>query len=169
MVQLEIIPVFLPRRVYSYFKNRAGRVAVVAGSVGMAGAAQMCAEVALADGAGLVVLYCLPPVYPLLAARVAPEIMVRPVASYADIHEPHAQALVIGPGLGEIQPVAAESLRRLAEEFDGTVVLDANGLNTAAAYGWKLQKNWVLHSCACFPCHCAATRSARVNWFSALG
>ncbi len=134
----------LPRRAYSCFKNRAGRVAVVAGSVGMAGAAQMCAEAALAAGAGLVVLYCLPPVYPVLAARVAPEIMVRPVGSYADIHEPHAQALVIGPGLGGIQPVAAESLRRLAEEFDGTVVLDADGLNTAAAYGWKPQENWVL-------------------------
>ncbi len=134
----------LPRRAYSCFKNRAGRVAIVAGSVGMAGAAQMCAEAALAAGAGLVVLYCLPPVYPILATRVAPEIMVRPVGSYADIHEPHAQALVIGPGMGEVQPVAAESLRRLATEFEGTVVLDADGLNTAAAWGWQPQPHWVL-------------------------
>lgn len=139
----ELLPL-LPRRAYSCFKNRAGRVAIVAGSVGLAGAAQMCAEAALAAGAGLVVLYCLPPVYPVLAARVAPEIMVRPVGSYADIHEPGAQALVIGPGLGEIQPVAAESLRRLAMEFAGTVVLDADGLNTAAANGWKPLQNWVL-------------------------
>ena len=134
----------LPRRAYSCFKNRAGRVAVVAGAVGMAGAAQMCAEAALAAGAGLVVLYCLPPVYPVLAARVAPEIMVRPVGSFADIHEPDAQSLVIGPGLGEVQPVAAESLRTLAENFAGTVVLDADGLNTAAAYGWVPQAGWVL-------------------------
>ncbi len=139
----ELAP-FLPRRAYSCFKNRAGRVAIVAGSVGMAGAAQMCAEAALAAGAGLVVLYCMPPVYPILAARVAPEIMVRPVGSYADIHEPDAQALVIGPGLGEIQPVAAENLRRLATEFAGPVVLDADGLNTAAANQWKPQPNWVL-------------------------
>lgn len=134
----------LPRRAYSCFKNRAGRVAIVAGSVGMAGAAQMCAEAAVAAGAGLVVLYCLPPVYPVLAARVAAEVMVRPVGSYADIHEPGAQALVIGPGLGEVQPVAAESLRHLAEEFPGTVVLDADALNTAAACGWTPQPNWVL-------------------------
>lgn len=134
----------VPRRAYSCFKNRAGRVAIVAGSVGMAGAAQMCAEAALAAGAGLVVLYCLPPVFPVLAARVAPEIMVRPVGSYADIHEDGAQALVIGPGLGEIQPVAAEALRRLASGFAGTVVLDADGLNTAAVCGWKPQPNWVL-------------------------
>ena len=139
----ELTPL-LPRRAYSCFKNRAGRVAIVAGSVGMAGAAQMCAEAALAAGVGLVVLYCLPPVYPILAARVAPEIMVRPVGSYADIHEPDARALVIGPGLGEVQPVAAESLRRLACEFVGTVVLDADGLNTAAACGWQPQPHWVL-------------------------
>ena len=134
----------LPRRAYSCFKNRAGRVAIVAGSVGMVGAAQMCAEAALAAGAGLVVLYCLPPVYPVLAARVAPEIMVRPVGSYADIHEPDAQALVIGPGLGEVQPVAAESLRCLAAGFHGPVVLDADGLNTAAANGWQPQPGWIL-------------------------
>ena len=139
----ELAPL-LPRREYSCFKNRAGRVAIVAGSVGMAGAAQMCAEAALAAGTGLVVLYCLPPVYPTLAARVAPEVMVRPVGSYADIHEPAAQALVIGPGLGEVQPVAAESLRHLAMEFGGTVVLDADALNTAAAYGWQPQPNWIL-------------------------
>lgn len=134
----------LPRRAYSCFKNRAGRVAIVAGSVGMAGAAQMCAEAAVAAGAGLVVLYCLPPVYPVLAARVAPEVMVRPVGSYADICEPDAAALVIGPGLGEVQPVAAESLRRLASDFAGTVVLDADGLNTAAACGWQPQPHWIL-------------------------
>ena len=139
----ELTPL-LPRRAYSCFKNRAGRVAIVAGSVGMAGAAQMCAEAAVAAGAGLVVLYCLPPVYPVLAARVAPEVMVRPVGSYADICEPDARALVIGPGLGEVQPVAAESLRRLATEFAGPVVLDADGLNTAAACGWQPQPDWIL-------------------------
>ena len=136
--------ILVPGRAYSCFKNRAGRVAIVAGSVGMTGAAQMCAEAALAAGAGLVVLYCLPAVYPILAGRVAPEVMVRPVGSYADIHEPEAQALVIGPGMGEVQPVAAEALRRLASEFAGTVVLDADGLNTAAACNWEPQSHWVL-------------------------
>lgn len=140
----ELAPMRLPRRAYSCYKNRAGRVAIIAGSVGMAGAAQMCAEAALAAGAGLVVLYCLPPVYPVLAMRVAPEIMVRPVGSYADIHEADAQALVIGPGLGEVQPVAAETLRRLATDFAGPVVLDADGLNTAAANGWPIQSHWIL-------------------------
>lgn len=136
--------VHLPRRAYSCFKNRAGRVAVVAGSVGMLGAAQLCAEAALRAGAGLVVLYCHTDIYPLLAVRTAPEIMVRPVASYADIDEPQAQALIIGPGLGCPNAAEAEALHRLAHSFAGTVVLDADGLNLAAAQGWAFSSNMIL-------------------------
>ncbi len=137
---------WLPRRPYSCFKNRAGRVAIVAGSVGMLGAAQMAAEAALAAGAGLVVLYCKPEIYPLLAARVAAEVMVRPVDSYADIAEPAAQALLIGPGLGHPADEELDALRQLSEGFCGTVVLDADALNAAAARAWTLDKhpNWVL-------------------------
>ncbi len=137
---------WLPRRASSCFKNRAGRVAIIAGSPGMLGAAQMAAEAALAAGAGLVVLYTRADAYPLLAARVAPEVMVRCVASYADIDEPAAQALLIGPGLGQPEEAERRALRHLAETFPGTVVLDADALNTAAADGWELagHPNWVL-------------------------
>lgn len=134
----------LPRRAYSCFKNRAGRVAIVAGSVGMLGAAQLCAEAAVAAGAGLVVLYCHADAYPLLASRVAPEVMVKPVASYADIDEPQAQALVIGPGLGQVDAAEAAALHALAHTFRGTVVLDADGLNLAAAEKWAFSPNMIL-------------------------
>lgn len=140
----DLIHGWLPRRDQACYKNRAGRVAIVAGSIGMLGAAQLCAEAAMRVGAGLVCLYCLPKVYPLLAVRVAPEVMVRCVDSYAEIDEPHAQALLIGPGLGRPSPSEGEELRRLAEGFSGTVVLDADGLNLAASACWKPQPNWVL-------------------------
>ncbi len=111
----------------------------------MAGAAQMCAEAALAAGAGLVVLYAQREVYPVLAARVAAEVMVRCVTSYAEVAEPAAQALVVGPGLGQLNTAEASALRALTETFAGTVVLDADALNTAAAQGWELDHpNWVL-------------------------
>lgn len=127
----------LPRRAYSCFKNRAGRVVLVAGSVGMTGAARLCAAAAVAAGAGLVVLYCLPEAYPVLASCVTPEVMVRPVPHYAAIEEPQAQALLIGPGLGRQTPQNAAALRALATGFNGTVVVDADGLNTAAADRWN--------------------------------
>lgn len=136
---------WLPRRSYDCFKNRAGRVAIVAGSIGMLGAAQLAAEAALQAGAGLVCLYCLPDAYPILAARVAPEIMVRPVESYAEIDEAQAQALLIGPGLGnKLPPAEREALHRLASDFRGSVVLDADGLNIAAADAWQPQRHWIL-------------------------
>lgn len=134
----------LPRRAYTCFKNRAGRVAIVAGSVGMLGAARLCAEAALAAGAGLVVLYCHRDTYALLAASVAPEVMVRPVDSYGDIREEQAQALVLGPGLGKLSEQEAGALHDLAQSFSGTVVLDADALNLAAAQHWNFTPNMIL-------------------------
>lgn len=134
----------LPRRPYSFFKNKAGRVNIVAGSIGYVGAAQMCAEAALAAGAGLVALYCHEDVYPILAARVAPEVMVHPVRSYTEVPTEGAQALVIGPGLGK--PVAAEAraLYSLLHRFSGPIILDADGLNLASSLAWRLPPNCIL-------------------------
>ena len=134
----------LPRRAYSCFKNRAGRVNIVAGSVGYLGAAQMCAEAALAAGAGLVALYCLPDAYPLLATRVAPEIMVHPVHSYAEVPSTGAEAWLIGPGLGA--PPAADrlALQQLILRAEGALVLDADALNLAAKLGWSLPPHAIL-------------------------
>lgn len=134
----------LPRRAYSCFKNRAGRVNIVAGSVGYAGAAQMCAEAALAAGAGLVALYCLPDVYPILATRVAPEIMVHPVRSYAEVPTTGAQAWLIGPGLGAPPAANRLALQQLILRAEGALVLDADALNLAAKLGWTLPPHAIL-------------------------
>ena len=131
-------------RAYSCFKNKAGRVNIVAGSKGYIGAAQLCADAAVAAGAGLVALYCKEDVYPILAARVAPEVMVHPVASYAEVPADGAQALVIGPGIGRPSVAEAESLHRLLNTFAGPVVLDADGLNMAAKYHWRIPENAIL-------------------------
>ena len=135
---------WLPRRAYSCFKNRAGRVNIVAGSVGYIGAAQMCAEAALAAGAGLVALYCHEDVYPFLAVRVAPEVMVCPVSSYREVPVDVAQALVVGPGLGRQKGDEVRALQDLLRRCAVPVVLDADGLNLAAEYGWELPAQSVL-------------------------
>lgn len=135
---------YLPRRDFSCYKNKAGRVNIIAGSCGFVGAAQMCAEAALAAGAGLVALYCPKDVYPILAARTAPEIMVHPVESFRDIPVSEAQAWVIGPGMG--RPTGAEvgALRCLIERVNVPVVLDADALNLAAALGWPIPRHCIL-------------------------
>ena len=137
-------PGWLPRRAHSCYKNQAGRVRIVAGSPGYTGAAQMCAEAALAAGAGLVELCCLPETYATLAARVAPEVMVRPVASYAEVSAEGASALLIGPGLGAPDAGNRDALRELVEGAPCPLTLDADGLNLAAAHGWRIPRGAIL-------------------------
>lgn len=135
---------WLPQRAYSHYKNRAGRVRVIAGSPGYTGAAQMCAEAALAAGAGLIELYCLPGEHAILAARVAAEIMVRPVTSYAEVPAEGADALLIGPGLGQPSVENRRALQALVESTTCPLVLDADGLNLAAAHRWALPRTAIL-------------------------
>jgi len=140
----KLVCAWTPRRAYSCFKNRAGRVNIVAGSVGYIGAAQLCAEAAVAAGAGLVALYCKRDTYPILAARVTPEVMVRPVDSYTEVPADGAEALVIGPGLGTPPASEIPALQQLVRSVRGTLILDADGLNLAAAHGWELPGNAIL-------------------------
>lgn len=135
---------WLPPRPYSFFKNRAGCVHIVAGSVGYVGAAQLCAEAAVAAGAGLVRLYCHETVYPLLGARVASEVMVRPVNSYREVVLEGADALVVGPGIGHPVGDEVRALQDLLRRCKVPVVLDADGLNLAAEYGWELPPQSIL-------------------------
>lgn len=134
----------LPRRPYSCFKNRVGRVGIIAGSRGMLGAAQLCAEAAVAAGAGLVSLYCPEDVYPILAARVTPEVMVLPLIPSLMLLAQSVQAWVIGPGIGHQNRAAAENLQELVNLATCPVVLDADALNTAAERGWRFRSNHIL-------------------------
>lgn len=135
---------WLPRRPYSHFKNRAGRVGIIAGSKGMIGAAQMCAEAAVAAGAGLVNLYCPEEVCDLLAARVTPEVMVSPLLPSLMLSAQSVQAWVIGPGIGHQNTPRAENLLQLISHATCPVVLDADALNTAAERGWTFRSNHIL-------------------------
>lgn len=135
---------YLPRRSYGCYKNLAGRVNIIAGSLGYVGAAQMCAEAAVAAGAGLVALYCYRDVYPILAARVAPEVMVYPVDSYREVPTEGMSALVMGPGLGRPPAKEIAVLRHLPHRVSVPVVMDADALNLAAATAWNIAPHCIL-------------------------
>lgn len=135
---------WLPRRRYSCYKNRAGRVNIIAGSIGYIGAAHLCTAAAVQAGAGLVALYCPHDIYPILAARADAEVMVHPVRSYAEVPCEGVQAMVIGPGLGHLPEREEIALEALLNRFPGPVVLDADGLNLAAERGWNLPPHCIL-------------------------
>jgi hydroxyethylthiazole kinase-like uncharacterized protein yjeF len=121
----------LPRRPYETHKGNCGRVAIVAGSVGMSGAAVLCSEACVRAGAGLVRLYVPGEAYDILATTAAPEVMVKRVSSYAAVLEDQFNVLALGPGLGRERAGEVLELIRTAE---APAVIDADGLNILSGH-----------------------------------
>ncbi len=128
------------RRRADMHKGDAGRVLLVAGAPVTVGAAALAALGALRAGAGLVTL-CVPEAAYGAAAAIAPlECMVRCVSDVREALELRADALAIGPGLGQGQPEATAEVIR---DFVGPAVVDADALNVLA--GGRME---VLSHCA---------------------
>ena len=116
----------LPRRHFGAYKNEFGRIGVLAGSKGFAGAALLCSLGALRAGVGLVELFVPEDIYSLVAGAAHPEVMVKSVASYENLLEEPIDIWALGPGLGRAH--AAEILR-LIETAPEPMVVDADALN----------------------------------------
>ncbi|MFH1747736.1 MAG: NAD(P)H-hydrate dehydratase [Planctomycetota bacterium] len=130
----------LPARKPEMHKGQVGRVAIVAGSRGMSGAACLSAIGALRSGAGLVRVYSPECVQPIVAASepclmtVALEDDTRGLIAAvpaldrlrADLEWPNV--LAIGPGLGQ-DGALAPLVTGVLEMFADPMVIDADGLN----------------------------------------
>jgi NAD(P)H-hydrate epimerase len=116
-------------RPYDFHKGAAGRVGVVAGSLGTLGAAMLCAEGALRSGAGLITLHVWPEVYPHLASRISPEVMVKVMSSPMEAIDSRHDALAVGPGLGRDR---IDGLLELIRRAPMPCVLDADALTVLA-------------------------------------
>lgn len=119
----------VPPRRYGTHKGDCGRVGIVAGSRGFAGAAAMASQAAVRAGAGLVSLFVTPDLYPLAASSAIPEVMVTPVDCYLAVLDFPLDALGIGPGLGLGE---APDVLAVTENFKGPMVVDADALNALA-------------------------------------
>jgi len=116
----------LPRRQFEAHKNQFGRVGIVAGSRGFAGAATMCAWGALRSGAGLVEVFVPENIYQIVAAAAPFESMVKPVASYRELLHETMDVWAIGPGLGKER---ASEIIQLVQRTARAMVVDADALN----------------------------------------
>ena len=137
---MEIVsrPPPLPPRPRNANKVTSGRVVVIGGSRGMAGAPSMAALGAHRAGAGLVRIAVPPAIFETVAAQ-RPESMCVPVtgslleAIAHDTEDSIREAIegwdvvVLGPGLGR-KPGTAEVVRTLTLEMTQPLVLDADGL-----------------------------------------
>jgi yjeF C-terminal region, hydroxyethylthiazole kinase-related/yjeF N-terminal region len=118
-----------PRRPTSH-KGNHGRLVVIGGDRGTAGAIRLAGEAALRAGAGLVrVLTHIENVAPILTAR--PELMVHELTPQTLEESLHwADVVVIGPGLG--QTAWGKQALRKAENFTKAMLWDADALNLLA-------------------------------------
>ncbi|HKV45797.1 MAG TPA: NAD(P)H-hydrate dehydratase, partial [bacterium] len=129
----------LPRRPANSHKGRFGRIGIVAGARGFAGAAVLAARGAIRAGAGLVTAG-LPASLVAMLPTALPEAMTRtlPETAAGTLSEEAYQAVIelaaasdvvaVGPGLST-HPEVVALLRRVLPRIERPIVLDADGLN----------------------------------------
>lgn len=129
----------LPPRPLAAHKGDFGRVLVVAGSVGMTGAAALCSEAALRIGAGLVYLATPKSLNDILEGMLT-EVITHPMPETrrrslglgaADrIIElaTECDAVALGPGLSQ-DPETQQLIYRLVEGIERPLLVDADGIN----------------------------------------
>lgn len=114
-------------------KGQCGRVLVIAGSRGMAGAAVLAAGAALRSGAGLVQVAVPDELFPILQTAVpqatcmsvSGELPYRALGIY--------DSIAIGPGLG-VDEEKYSLIKHVLRDYNGPVVLDADGLNNMCRF-----------------------------------
>lgn len=123
-------------------KGDYGHVLVVAGSVGLTGAAYLASEAALLAGSGLVTCAVPGSLNAILASKFT-EVMTLPVddggkgyfpiSAFGDImkYSERVNAVAIGPGLSQ-RPETREVVKKLIIALERPIVLDADGLNNIA-------------------------------------
>ena len=119
-------------RPFDFHKGMAGRVAVVAGSEAYPGAAVLAATGALRAGGGLVTLFVPSSVRSLIATMCPPEIIIRGYQNPSQVLESRFDSLVVGCGLGEMDPDTGHGLLVLISNSTVPTVVDADALNFIA-------------------------------------
>jgi len=114
-------------------KGVRGKVAIIGGAPGMAGAAVLASDAALRSGAGMVRAVVAPESVPVLQNGLhAAMATAWPAPDDADTLQhavlDWADALLVGPGLGR-SDAAAALLERVLSAWRGPVVVDADALN----------------------------------------
>lgn len=145
LITPEKVSSLLPYRKPDGHKGDFGKLFLVAGSLGMTGAAALSAKSALRSGCGLVKIGCPKSVLPTIA-QLAMEATLWPLPDVAkkgalatrglgeilNIIKDH-NAIAIGPGLGQHRETK-ELIRRLIPKLEIPAVIDADGLNALSGF-----------------------------------
>jgi hydroxyethylthiazole kinase-like uncharacterized protein yjeF len=117
-------------------KGHAGKVLIIGGAPGMAGAALLAGRAALHAGAGWVILDFIDD-RAISVLSDQPELMLR-TGQTGDVTQIHPDVIAIGPGLG--QGSLAEQLLLESLQSTAFLVIDADALNLIAANSQLLKE-----------------------------
>ncbi|MBN2897447.1 MAG: NAD(P)H-hydrate dehydratase [Clostridia bacterium] len=141
ITESSVLAVFPWRKAFSH-KGDYGKVNLIVGSIGMTGAAILACKSALRSGIGLLKLY-IPESLAMQITHSVPEAITIPLQEVRKgvigithferiIEESQAADVVaIGPGCGNTAETS-ELVRRIVQELDKPVVIDADGINAIA-------------------------------------
>lgn len=123
----------LPKRINNSNKGTYGRVAVIAGSKHMSGAAFLCGKAAYSTGAGLVKIYTHESNRVILQSQLPEAIMMtyndyEGALSCIEDAMKWATVIVVGPGLG-VDTTSERMLYELLMNAEVPLVVDADALN----------------------------------------
>ena len=134
----------IKKRKQDSHKGEYGHVFVIAGSLGMTGAAYLSSQAALLAGAGLVTLAIPKSLNPIMERKLT-EVMTLPLpetkeqslsrSAYSKISDfsKKCDCVIIGPGLSQNRQTQA-LIRLLIERLSLPLVIDADGLNALAGH-----------------------------------
>ncbi len=129
----------LPKRDKASHKGTFGRVGIIAGSMGMTGAACLASMAALRTGSGLVYSIIPKSLEEVLSIKLT-EAIIKPVEdggtghftmdSFRDIMAiiEDMDVIAIGPGIG-VDEQRLELIKRILLEYKKPIILDADGIN----------------------------------------
>lgn len=139
----EAVLKLLPDRDPWAHKGDCGKILLLCGSKGFTGAAALAAMGALRSGAGLVYLGVPESIYAIEAVKLTEPVIFSLPAQKGMLSQqaatdivkrlPGKDAVLIGPGLGQSEGTRC-AVQTVLEQFEGPVVLDADGINVMKAH-----------------------------------
>jgi NAD(P)H-hydrate epimerase len=130
-ISVSKIKILLGVRDPNTHKGDYGKVLLVAGSIGMAGAAILAGRGAYSSGAGLVTCAVPAQLFPILQIALPEAICIPRKPGKIDYSQ--YDAIILGPGLGISRDTAA-LLEEILKSYVGPLVIDADGLNCIGQY-----------------------------------
>jgi NAD(P)H-hydrate epimerase len=137
-IEQSMIKSVLNKRKKNSHKGNYGKVLVVAGSKGMAGAAALCAKAALRAGAGLVKISCNEDILSIVQTLTPESTCISRDETLKVCDE--FDSIVIGPGLG-INEESQKLLFQILDKYKGKLIIDADALTLVKDNTEKLKKS----------------------------